>query len=310
MGGEREAERSAGVERIAGADRNSGSLRRVAKRLLSPVTHLVGRLTRRYYFEDYVRVYPNGLAYNRLGLKRRARPADLKNFANHMRFYRFATQFAPGQLVVDVGCGSGYGCKLFRDAGATEVHGADVSRHALRFARNHYGQDASFTRQSITDLDDYPDNFGDLVVSSEVLEHIKEYGLAGRALDELRRVTKPDGLLIVATPNSELLGEHGFSWAELSALMDERFEDYCIFENALVPFEADARRAWQERLSSGRTGIVVSERINLDETVHPDGAAPELKRGQPPGEFDFGNRRIDTGLLHNTHSWVALAAPH
>jgi SAM-dependent methyltransferase len=269
----------------------------------------VGRVTGRYFFEDYVRVYPGGIAYNRFGLKRRARPHDLKNFRNHMKFYGFAAQFAGGQRVIDVGCGSGYGCKILRDAGAADVHGADVSRHALRFARKHYGSDASFTRQSITDLDDYPDEFGDVVVSSEVLEHIKEYGLAGRALDELRRVTKQGGLLIVATPNSELLGEHGFSWDELSSLMADRFDDYCIFENALLPFEPEARRMWAERVANGRTGVIFSERINLDETVVPDGVTPELKRGQPPGEFEFSNRRIDTALLHNTHSWVALAIP-
>jgi 2-polyprenyl-3-methyl-5-hydroxy-6-metoxy-1,4-benzoquinol methylase len=292
-----------------GATHASGPLRRLAKRLASPVTHLVGRVTGRYYFEDYVRVYPGGIAYNRFGFKRRARPHDLKNLQNHMKFYGFAAQFAPGQRVIDVGCGSGYGCKILRDAGAADVHGADVSRHALRFARKHYGSDASFTRQSITDLDDYPDEFGDVVISSEVLEHIKEYGLAGRALDELRRVAKRGGLLIVATPNSELLGEHGFSWDELSSLIAARFDDYCIFENALLPFEPDARRAWEERRASGRTGVIVSERLNLDETVVPDGVTPEPKRGQPPGELEFANRRIDTGRLHNTHSWVALAIP-
>jgi SAM-dependent methyltransferase len=310
MGRERETEERAGAAGSPPAQRNSHPLLRMGKRLTSPLTHFVGRITGRYYFEDFMRVYPGGIAYNRLGLKRRVRPHDLKNFRNHMKFYEFAAQFALGQRAIDVGCGSGYGCKILRDAGAAEVHGTDVSRQALRFAHKHYGPDASFTRQSITDLHAYPDEFGDLVVSSEVLEHIKEYGLQSRALDELRRVTKPGGLLIVATPNSELLGEHGFSWSELSSLFASRFDDFCIFENALVPFDPEARRAWEERLASGRTGIIVSERIALDETVIPDGVTPEVKRGEAPGPLEFSNRTIDTDRLHNTHSWVALAVPH
>jgi SAM-dependent methyltransferase len=289
--------------------RHAHPLRRFAKRMMSSVTHFVGRATGRHYFEDFVRVYPGGIAYNRLGLRRRARPHDLKNLRNHMKFYEFTAQFAQGQRVLDVGCGSGYGCKILRDAGAADVHGADVSRHSLRFARKHYGRDASFTRQSITDLNGYPDDFGDLVISSEVLEHIKEYGLEGRALDELRRVTSPGGLLIVATPNSEMLGDHGFSWAEISSLFASRFEDYRIFENALIPFEVNARGAWEERLASGGTGIIISERIDLDETVIPEDATSELKRGQEPGDLELFGRTVDTGRLHNTHSWVVLAVP-
>ena len=309
MGREREAEERPGVGGAQAGDREPLSIRRLGKRLMYPVTHLVGRATGRYYFEDYMRVYPGGIAYNRLGVRRRARPHDLKNFRNHMKFYGFVAQFVPGQRMIDVGCGSGYGCKVLRDAGAAEVHGADISRHALRFARKHFGQDATFTRQSITALDDYPDGFGDVVVSSEVLEHIKEYGLESDAVRELRRVTKPGGLLVLATPNSELLAEHGFSWDEISTLVASHFDEFRIFENALVPFEPSARATWEERLASGRTGVIVSERIDLDETVMPDGATPELKRGQAPGELEFAGRRFDTGRLHNTHSWVVLAVP-
>jgi 2-polyprenyl-3-methyl-5-hydroxy-6-metoxy-1,4-benzoquinol methylase len=305
MGSDRDEKREEGGERGG-----SGSLRRTAKRIVTASTHFVGRHTRRYYFEDFVRVYPGGIAYNRLGMKRKARPHDLKNLRNHTRFYEFAAQFAPASRVIDVGCGSGYGCRILHEAGATEVHGCDVSRHALRFARTHFGEHVSFTEQSITDLTAYPDGFADVVLSSEVLEHIKEYGLESRAMDELRRVTRPGGLILVATPNSELLGEHGFSWDELSSLVGAHFTEFRIFENALVPFEASARHAWEERAASGRTGFIVSEQIVLEETVVPDGLSAELKRGQAPGDLEFSNRTIDTRRLHNTHSWVVLAVRH
>src|SRR5215208_8004334 len=71
-------------------------VRRTGKRLVFPLTHAWGRATRRFYFEDYVRVYPGGIAYNRLGLKRRAREDDLRIYRNHVKVYEFAGQFVAG----------------------------------------------------------------------------------------------------------------------------------------------------------------------------------------------------------------------
>lgn len=283
--------------------------------LLHRVRHAIAQASRRYYFEDYGRVYPNGIAYGRLGRRRHVRELDrdivreleLRNFLNHRKFYDFAAQFVEGKRAVDAGCGSGYGCKILADAGASHVHAFDASRHSLRFARKRFGEHASFTRQTITALDQYQDEFADVVVCSEVLEHVKEYGLEARALDELRRITKPRGLLVLGTPNSELLGDHGFTWDELSDLVRRRFDEVCVFENALLPFDPVARRAWEGRVASGQTGVVISERIVLAETVLPADGAIELKRGLEAGEIEFGGRSVDTTRLHNTHSWVVLA---
>jgi 2-polyprenyl-3-methyl-5-hydroxy-6-metoxy-1,4-benzoquinol methylase len=283
------------------------AVRRTGKRLILPLTHGIGRTKGRNYFEDFVRVYPGGIAYNRLGLRRPARPDDLRNFRNHVRFYEFAAQFVDGSGVVDVGCGSGYGCRVLREAGAAHVHGTDVSSHALHFAQSRFSEYATFTRQSITDLSEYRDGLGDVVVSSEVLEHIREYGLERRALSELRRITRPGGLLVLGTPNAELLGDHGFRWDELATLVGDYFDDVCIFENALVPFEPESRSAWERRVATDATGVIVSQSIVLEEAVAPAGAPIELKQGLAPGRFEFAGRSVDTQLLHNTHSWVVLA---
>jgi SAM-dependent methyltransferase len=279
-------------------------VRRAGKRVIGAVTHAVGRFAGSYYFEDFVRVYPDGLAYNRLGLRRRARDFDLDNFRNHLKFYEFAAQFVGGKRVADIGCGSGYGCKVLREAGASAVYGADISKHALRFAGKHFGSYAEFSRQGITDLAAYPDGFVDVVVSSEVLEHIKEYGFEDRALAELERIARPGGLLVVGTPNAELLGNHGFSYDELRELFERRFDDFLIFENALLPVEPKARASWAERRASGAVGTIVSERIETSYATLPE--VVEVKRGLEPGVLHLGEYPVDTRLLHNTHSWVVL----
>jgi hypothetical protein len=60
-------------------------------------------------------------------------------------------------------------------------------------------------------------------------------------------------------------------------------------------------------------GTVVSEVLNLDETVLPPGVErardlPDMvKQGVVPGCLDLAGLKIDTALLHNTHSFVIVA---
>jgi 2-polyprenyl-3-methyl-5-hydroxy-6-metoxy-1,4-benzoquinol methylase len=285
------------------------TVRAIGKRIVLPVTHLLGRRGRQYYFEDFVRVYPGGVAFTRFGRRRETTSDDVKNFKNHTKFYVFAAQFASGKVVVDAGCGSGYGCKILRNAGADEVLAFDASEHALRFASKHFGEYASFSLQTITDLN-YPDGTAHLVVCSEVLEHVREYDAEDHALSELERILRPGGLLVAGTPNSELLGSHGFSFEELDALVAGRFRSHVILENALVPFDPEARLAWEGRLASGRIGVLPSTEIDLSETIVPEGAHAELKQGGPARILAVGDHEVDTSRLHNTHSFIVLAIAH
>lgn len=281
-------------------------MRKLVARVLHALTHLYGSISRKYYCEDFVRVYPDGIRINRLGSRNPAKPDDIKNFLNHQKFYAFAAQFARRAVVADIGCGSGYGCAILNSAGAKRVCGADASRRAVLFAREHYGNLAEFSVQGITDMHSYRDGQFDLTVCSEVLEHVKEYGKEDRAVEEIKRITRPGGTIVIGTPNSELLGDHGFSFEEMEALMKEHFTQYCIFENALLPF-GSSRELWERRLSAGRTGVVVTQAIKLEETVLPHGETPQLKRGRPAGIHRVGSLEVNTALLHNTHSWAIVA---
>jgi 2-polyprenyl-3-methyl-5-hydroxy-6-metoxy-1,4-benzoquinol methylase len=277
------------------------------RELKRKLRHWFGRITGRYYVEDHRRVYPDGKLFDKNGQSRPPSEKSRKNYLNHSKFYRFAAQFAPGARIADIGCGSGYGCRILKDAGAAEVHGADASANAIEYCRQQFADCATFSVQEITSMRAFTDGQFDVVVCSEVMEHIKDYGKEQQALRELKRIARPAGLVVVATPNSELHSNHGFSYDEITALFKAQFRDFLLFENALVPF-GSAREAWERRSTAGRTGTVVSEVINLDETVLPDDAVPELKRGKPPGEETVGRHSVQTRLLHNTHSWVVVAS--
>lgn len=281
-------------------------LKRSVARKVNALVHFYAAITKRYYAEDFVRMYPNDILFDHRGRRIQAAPDDAKNFINHRKFYLFSAQFARGATVADVGCGSGYGCALLREAGAVRVCGIDASDHAIRFANEHFGSAAEFVVHAITDLGMYPDGLFDLVVCNEVLEHVKEFGKEDLAVNEMKRVAKPGATVVIGTPNSELLGDHGFSFEEIMALIKKHFNQFCIFENALEPFGA-SRELWRKRLSEGRTGVVVNQAINIDETVLPTGEIPFLKPGRPPGLYRVGDLKVDTTLLHNTHSWAIVA---
>jgi 2-polyprenyl-3-methyl-5-hydroxy-6-metoxy-1,4-benzoquinol methylase len=273
----------------------SGRISHKAAYAREALAHFLGRVSGKYYWEDFVRVYPEP-----------DDPLEHRNFLNHRKFYAFAAQFARGATVADVGCGSGYGSSLLKHAGAAAVWGSDASKHAIAFARENFGADAEFSVLGMTRMAAYRDGQFDLAICSEVLEHIKEYGKEDAGLEEMKRITKPGGIVVIGTPNSELLGDHGFHFGEMDALMKRHFGRYCIFENALVP-DGPARALWERRRSAGQTGVLVTHAINLDETVLPHGGPIEVKIGAAPGVHFLGDLKIDTTLLHNTHSWAIVA---
>ncbi|MFC2011750.1 hypothetical protein ACFLVU_01340, partial [Chloroflexota bacterium] len=101
----------------------------------SYITHIIAKMKKTNFFEDYVRVYPDGIAFNRFGIKKEATKNNINNFLNHYKVYKFAAQFVKDKRVVDAGCGSGYGCELFKLNGAASVCGSDISKHSISFAR-------------------------------------------------------------------------------------------------------------------------------------------------------------------------------
>lgn len=116
----------------------------------------------------------------------------------HWHRYHFAARWAAGKRVLDVACGEGYGSALLARS-AAHVTGVDVSEHAIAHAKASYaGRDnLEFLRASCTALP-LPDASVDVAITFETLEHIAEQE---EFLDQLARVLKPDGVLVLSCPN-------------------------------------------------------------------------------------------------------------
>ncbi|MCW0392671.1 MULTISPECIES: glycosyltransferase [Xanthomonas] len=122
----------------------------------------------------------------------------------HWHRYIWCQELARGRRVLDVACGEGYGSALLADV-ADAVDGVDIAADAVSGARHTYGSRANlrFHEASATELP-FADASFDVVISFETVEHLLEQE---RMLEELRRVLKPDGVLVMSSPNRPIYSD-------------------------------------------------------------------------------------------------------
>ncbi|MCA1835595.1 MAG: class I SAM-dependent methyltransferase [Actinobacteria bacterium] len=120
--------------------------------------------------------------------------------AEHHARYWWAAQAVSGLRVLDAGCGDGSGAEILARAGAEEVVGVDVAPEAVSTAMERYESVATFTLGDVTALPFDAESF-DVVVGFEVIEHVADQS---RALQGLRRVLRPEGMLLVSASNPSI----------------------------------------------------------------------------------------------------------
>lgn len=116
----------------------------------------------------------------------------------HLSRYLACVRIAGGLSVLDAACGAGYGTAMLGEVVAS-VSGIDIDAEAVDYARAHYGaENVSFSVASIAKLP-FADDCFDLVTSFETFEHV-DWDTQDCFLKEVRRVLKPEGVLVVSTP--------------------------------------------------------------------------------------------------------------
>jgi GT2 family glycosyltransferase/SAM-dependent methyltransferase len=121
----------------------------------------------------------------------------------HWHRYLYAAEFAARKTVLDVACGEGYGSDLLAET-ADRVIGIDIDPQIVEFAAKKYQRaNLEFRCGPAHALPVSEGNAFDLVVSFETLEHMAEEHQR-RFLGEAKRLLKPDGVLLISTPNKLL----------------------------------------------------------------------------------------------------------
>lgn len=122
----------------------------------------------------------------------------------HWHRYALAAPILAGKRVLDAACGEGYGSRLLARSAAA-VCGVDISAEAIGHARGRYGDCANLEFQ-VADCTALPfaDASFDAIVSFETLEHLSAQDAL---LADFRRVLKPDGFLLISSPDKHVYSD-------------------------------------------------------------------------------------------------------
>lgn len=121
-----------------------------------------------------------------------------KAHGSKIRHFLKAIPEIAGQKFLDVGAGGGYFCYELQKRGGLAV-GLDYSQFGVAFARSRFpGMD--FRHASAYDLSQFEDSSFDAVTLLDVIEHLQQPVVA---LNQIKRVLKPNGLLVVTTDNHD-----------------------------------------------------------------------------------------------------------
>ncbi|MCD7984163.1 MAG: class I SAM-dependent methyltransferase [Desulfovibrio sp.] len=159
--------------------------------------------------------------------------------AEHYHRYFFAAGLVSGKHVLDIASGEGYGTHILAQS-AARAAGVDTSPEAVASAtKNYAGENISFLEGSAVAIP-LPDASVDVVVSFETLEHLHEQE---KMLQEIRRVLRNDGFLIISTPNkpvyNNLISDNEFHVKELCreefiTLLEEQFINITVLSQKVM----------------------------------------------------------------------------
>jgi len=153
-------------------------------------------------------------------------------FWDHIERYRFACLRVHGKDVVDLACGEGFGTASMLLAGARSVLGIDISSAAVGHAVSKYG-----VRAEVGNAETIPiaENSLDVFVSFETIEHVEH---PERFFEEIVRVLKPTGQLLISTPNKPVYRTHTahnafhvseMTFDEFNTMLKQHFQNVRVY---------------------------------------------------------------------------------
>jgi len=101
----------------------------------------------------------------------------------------------PDMRILDIACGTGSILRALKDRGYSSLHALEISGYAV--AR--LNAEGIHARRGKLPRIDFPDAEFDIVIASQVLEHVIRRGLF---VKEIRRVLRPDGRAFIFVPDS------------------------------------------------------------------------------------------------------------
>lgn len=109
---------------------------------------------------------------------------------------RLLRRYVTGRRFLDVGCSGGFMVEAARAAGY-EATGLDIDVVSIDYAREHFPENAFFTR-TVEEFDQLYKGQFDLIYCSEVIEHVPQ---PRPFLNAIVALLAPGGILFITTPD-------------------------------------------------------------------------------------------------------------
>lgn len=123
--------------------------------------------------------------------------------AEIIRLEKIVEFVGTGNSVLDIGCYNGTLGSLLIKSG-NEVYGIEINQQVAEIAKQ---KGVKVTVQDIESRFNFKNNYFDVVVAAELIEHILDTDFF---IDEIKRVLKPRGILVLSTPNIASFGRRIF----------------------------------------------------------------------------------------------------
>ena len=121
---------------------------------------------------------------------------DEASIDNLSKYDKNISKYAPNAIFLDIGFGLGFQLYLAQKLGAANLYGTELDKDAIDFVKP-FLNNANLFHGELKDAV-YPDQHFDLINLCHVIEHVLN---PVQYMEELYRITKKNGVLIIATPN-------------------------------------------------------------------------------------------------------------
>ncbi|WP_316796713.1 class I SAM-dependent methyltransferase [Pedobacter agri] len=242
-----------------------------------------------------------------------------ENMAEHLHRYAFAMQFIMNKRVLDIACGEGYGSNLLAEK-ASYVYGVDISNETIVSALDKYIKPNLEFKCGSTSLIPLSDHSIDVVISFETIEHHDEHD---QMMNEIIRVLKPDGLLIVSSPDKRNYSDitnhkNPFHVKELYQnefrnLINDYFEHVLFYDQKYI---SGSLILPSEEISGFKYYSGNYEKLNVNTAFNPVynlAIASNYILSHNPASFFYDHKAIDAARneisdrLTNTYTWKIAA---
>jgi len=116
----------------------------------------------------------------------------------HLHRYALCLEIVRGKSALDIASGEGYGSAVLSQTADTVV-GVDLDGESIKFARKKYNSKSNLEfLEGSCDAIPLADSSIDVVVSFETIEHHDRHE---EMMQEIKRVLKKDGLMVISSPN-------------------------------------------------------------------------------------------------------------